>query len=263
MRPQSQPEAGVSPTSSPSTKQIPPRVRILLIDDDDEFRESLSLNLMDEGFAVTTFANGPSALEHVAAGESADVILLDWRMPGMNGLEVLRELRQRGIVTPVIFLTVLSDDIYEEAALAGGAVDFIDKSRRLSILVRRIELIAEGQRPVPSASQQQSPPQLRLGALELRFDINRAFWKGSAIDLTLTEFRMVAQLALKPGEDASYRELYDLVHGKDFLAGSGADGYRANVRTFIKRIRKKFRDVDPGFDEIHNYAGFGYRWTVA
>ena len=237
-----------------------PRVRILVVDDDDEFRESLSLNLMDEGFAVTTFANGPSALEHVAAGESADVILLDWRMPGMNGLEVLRELRQRGVMTPVIFLTALSDDIYEEAALAGGAVDFIDKSRRLSILVRRIELIAEGQRPVPSASQQQPPPQVRLGGLELRFDINRAFWSGQAIDLTLTEFHMVSQLALKPGEDASYRDLYDLVHGKDFLAGSGADGYRANVRTFIKRIRKKFRDVDLEFDQVRNYAGFGYQW---
>src|SRR5262249_13710006 len=150
-----------------------------------------------------------------------------------------------------------------EAALAGGAVDFIDKSRRLSILVRRIELIAEGQRPVPSASQQQPPPQVRPGALQLRLDINPAFSKGTPLDLTLTEFRMGSQLALKPGEDVSYRELYDLVHGKDFLAGSGADGYRANVRTFIKRIRKKFRDVDPGFDEIHNYAGFGYRWTVA
>jgi two-component system response regulator ChvI len=240
-----------------------PHVRILVVDDDDEFRESLSLNLMDEGFAVTTFANGPAALEHVAAGESADVILLDWRMPGMNGLEVLRELRQRGVMTPVIFLTALSDDIYEEAALAGGAVDFIDKSRRLSILVRRIELIAEGQRPLPSASQQQPPPQVRLGALELRFDINRAFWKGSAIDLTLTEFRMVSQLALKPGEDVSYRELYDLVHGKDFLAGSGTDGYRANVRTFIKRIRKKFRDADLEFDQVRNYAGFGYQWIPA
>jgi len=237
-----------------------PTPNILVVDDDDEFRESLSLNLVDEGFAVTTFANGPSALEYVGGGENAEVILLDWRMPGMNGLEVLRELRQRGIATPVIFLTALSDDIYEEAALAGGAVDFIDKSRRLSILVRRIELIAEGQRPLPDPSQQQPPPQVRLGALELRFDINRAFWRGSAIDLTLTEFRMVSQLALKPGEDVSYRELYDLVHGKDFLAGSGADGYRANVRTFIKRIRKKFRDVDPGFDQVRNYAGFGYQW---
>jgi two-component system response regulator ChvI len=255
----------ISPSAAPAISRVASasRGRLLLIDDDDEFRESLSLNLMDEGFAVTTFANGPSALEHVAAGEIADVILLDWRMPGMNGLEVLRELRQRGVVTPVIFLTVLSDDIYEEAALASGAVDFIDKSRRLLILVRRIELIAEGQRPLPSASQQQPPPQLRLGALELRFDTNRAFWKGSAIDLTLTEFRIVSHLALKPSEDVSYRELYDLVHGKDFLAGSGADGYRANVRTFIKRIRRKFKDLDPNFDEIHNYAGFGYRWIPA
>src|SRR5216110_1217621 len=172
-----------------------PRVRTLVVDDDDEFRESLSLNLMDEGFAVATFANGPAVLEHVAAGESADVILLDWRMPGMNGLEVLRELRQRGVMTPVIFLTALSDDIYEEAALAGGAVDFIDKSRRLSILVRRIELIAEGQRPLPDTSLP-PPSQLRLGQLELRFDINRAFWRGAAVDLTLTEFRMIAQLAM-------------------------------------------------------------------
>lgn len=259
----SQPESAVSPTSSPSTKPTLDRqARILLVDDDDEFRESLGLNLIDEGFSVTTFPNGPSALDFMASGEPIDVILLDWRMPGMNGLEMLRELRQRGTMTPVIFLTALSDDIYEEAALAGGAVDFIDKSRRLSILVKRIELIAEGQRPLPDAAQQQ-PAQVRLGSLELRFDINRAFWSGQAVDLTLTEFRMVAQLALKPGEDLSYRELYDLVHGKDFLAGSGADGYRANVRTFIKRIRKKFRDVDTDFDQIHNYAGFGYRWTVA
>jgi len=263
MNPPSQPESAASPISSPGTKPASARqARILLVDDDDEFRESLGLNLIDEGFAVTTFPGAPAALEYMASGEGVDVILLDWRMPGMNGLEMLRELRQRGTTTPVIFLTALSDDIYEEAALGGGAVDFIDKSRRLSILVKRIELIAEGQRPAAVDAQQQ-PPQVRLGALELRFDINRAFWSGQAVDLTLTEFRMVAQLALKPGEDLSYRELYDLVHGKDFLAGSGTEGYRANVRTFIKRIRKKFRDVDTEFDQIHNYAGFGYRWTVA
>ena len=253
--------AGTAP--QPALRSGGNAFHVVIVDDDDLFREMLHFKLIDEGYAVTSFPGGKAALEHFAAGARADVILLDWRMPGMNGLEVLRELRQRGVMTPVIFLTALSDDIYEEAALAGGAVDFIDKSRRLSILVRRIELIAEGQRPLPSSTQQQPPPQVRLGPLELRFDINRAFWKGSAIDLTLTEFRMVSQLALKPGEDASYRELYDLVHGKDFLAGSGADGYRANVRTFIKRIRKKFRDVDPSFDEIHNYAGFGYRWIVA
>jgi two-component system response regulator ChvI len=239
--------------------------RLVLVDDDDLFRESLGLNLLDEGFAVTSFSNGPSALEWFDKGGEADVVLLDWRMPGMNGLEVLRALRDGGRAVPVIFLTVLSEDIYEEAALAGGAVDFIDKSRRLSILLRRLKLITEGTRPAPEApsGEKQAPgDRIRLGKLELRFDINRASWDERVLDLTLTEFKIVALLAMRTGEDVSYRELYDLVHGKDFIAGYGNEGFRANVRTFIKRIRKKFRDVDSDFDHIENYAGFGYRWTA-
>ena len=239
---------------------MPPR--LVLIDDDDLFRESLGLNLIDEGYDVASFSSGASALEHFDAGGHADVVLLDWRMPGMNGLEVLRNLRRAGNATPVIFLTVLSEDIYEEAALEGGAVDFIDKSRRLSILLKRLRLIAEGARPAPEAEGRQPGDVLHLGRLELRFDINRASWAGTAIDLTLTEFKIIALLALRTGEDVSYREIYDLVHGKNFVAGYGDEGYRANVRTFIKRIRKKLRDVDPEFEHIHNYAGFGYRWLA-
>jgi two-component system, OmpR family, response regulator ChvI len=238
--------------------------RVAIIDDDDLFRETLGLSLIDEGFEVTSLPGGPAALEHFAAGGQVDVILLDWRMPGMNGLEVLRGLRRAGNATPVIFLTVLSDDVYEEAALEGGAVDFVDKSRRLSILVKRIQLIAEGTRPAPELEGRPPGDTLRLGRLELRFDINRASWGGKPIDLTLTEFKIIALLALRAGEDVSYREIYDLVHGKDFVAGSGDNGYRANVRTFIKRIRKKLRDVDPECENIHNYTGFGYRyhWTA-
>jgi two-component system, OmpR family, response regulator ChvI len=239
--------------------------RLVLVDDDDLFRESLGLNLVDEGFAVTSFSNGPTALEWFDNGGEADVVLLDWRMPAMNGLEVLRALRDRGKAVPVIFLTVLSEDIYEEAALAGGAVDFIDKSRRLSILLRRLKLIIEGTRPAPepAAAENRGPgDRVQIGQLELRFDISRASWSGKVVDLTLTEFKIVALMVMRTSEDVSYRELYDLVHGKDFIAGYGVEGYRANVRTFIKRIRKKFRDVDPDFDHIENYAGFGYRWTA-
>jgi len=94
---------------------------LVLDDDDDLFRESLSLNLIDEGYQVTSFGNGREALAYLEGGGGADVVLLDWRMPNLTGLEVLRRLRHAGITTPVIFLTVLSDDIYEEAALAGGA----------------------------------------------------------------------------------------------------------------------------------------------
>jgi two-component system response regulator ChvI len=234
---------------------------LLVVDDDDLFRESLGLNLIDEGYEVTSFANGGDALAYFDAGGDADVMLLDWRMPKLTGIEVLRTMRRRGIAIPVIFLTALSDDIYEEAALAGGAVDFIDKSRRLPILVRRLQLISEGARPA-AEPEPRAPEAMRLGALELRLDINRAIWAGKTIDLTLTEFKILLLLIDKAGQDVGYRDIYDLVHGKDFVAGHGAEGYRANVRTFIKRIRKKFRDIDPDFDHIQNYAGFGYRWTA-
>lgn len=234
--------------------------RLLLVDDDDLFRESLGLNLSDEGYEVTSVAGGRDALDFLENGSAVDVVLLDWRMPNLSGLEVLRQMRRTGLTTPVIFLTALSDDIYEEAALEGGAVDFIDKSRRLPILLKRIELIADGLRPTFDPTSRRAAV-VRLGPLELRMDVNRAFWAERSIDLTLTEFKIVMLLAEKVGEDVSYRQIYDLVHGKNFIAGHGADGYRANVRTFIKRIRKKFRDCDPNFDRIENYAGFGYRWN--
>ena len=252
-------------TESSSPNGAPNRAgaRIVLVDDDDSFRESLGLNLEDEGFAVVSFDDGAAALQHFEAGGTADAILLDWRMPGIDGPEVLRRLRRFGTATPVIFLTVLSDEVYEEAALAGGAVDFVDKSRRLSILVKRLNLICDGVRaPAESAARRTAGEVIRLADLELRLDTSRASWRGDAVDLTLTEFRIVALLAMRPGEDVGYREIYDLVHGKDFVAGYGAEGFRANVRTFIKRIRKKFRDVDGEFDHILNYAGFGYRWLA-
>src|SRR5215470_8167973 len=252
----SQPRQAIRHSSEPRC------ISVLLVDDDELYRDVLHMQLSDAGLDVASFGAGRAGLDHLDAGNPADVILLDWRMPEMNGLEVLRELRERGIATPVIFLTALSDETHEEAALAGGAVDFIDKSRRIAILLKRIELIAEAQKLLPEPGQVRAA-QFRIGELELRFDINRAFWRGQVIELTLTEFRMVSRLAMKPGEDVSYRELYDLVHGKDFMAGYGSDGYRTNVRTFIKRIRKKFRSIDDGFGSIENYPTYGYRWSLS
>jgi two-component system response regulator ChvI len=232
---------------------------LLLVDDDGPFRESLGLNLIDEGYEVTSFDNGRDALTYLEEGGTADVILLDWRMPQLSGIEVLRRMRGSGIAIPVIFLTVLSDDVYEESALAGGAVDFIDKSRRPSILIRRLQLITNGARPAADPELKRAE-RIVVGPLELRLDTSRALWSGQEIELTLTEFKILVLLVEKAGQDVGYRDIYDLVHGRNFVAGHGAEGYRANVRTFIKRIRKKFRDIDAGFDQIENYAGFGYRW---
>ena len=252
----------VVPQISPPKKGAAPNAiqpaRVLVLDDDDAFHRSLSFHLADRGFDPVACTSGQAALDFVAKGESADAIVMDGRIPDTNSLRALRDLRQRGI-TPVIFLTETADEAtVKEEPLEAGAVDLIHKSRRLSRLAQRIQLVVEAMRGI--SEHQEKPQSMRIGSLELRFDIKRARWAGQAIEFTLSEFRMLSQLAIKPGEDVSYRELYDLVHGRGFVAGQGSDGYRTNVRTFIKRIRKKFREVHPTFDQIQNHARFGYRW---
>lgn len=237
--------------------------RILIADDDPLFRESLSGNLLDSGYDIEGFPDGEAILDWFGQGHGGDLILLDWKMPKVNGIEVLRRLRERGCDIPVIFLTVLTDQFYEEAALHGGAVDFVEKSRSFSILAKRIELTLQGPKqqrddaPLPPVDMTED---VAVGPLQLAVTTGRAKWGKNEVPLSFTEFRMVHCLASRAGHDIGYRELYDMVHGKGFVAGPGADGYRSNVRTFIKRIRRKFKEIDSNFDGIENYPGFGYRW---
>ncbi len=251
-------------TPIPETATAPKRV--LVVDDDPFFRESLQVNLMDAGYEALAFDSGEALLSYLTDSATVDLILLDWRMPGMTGIEVLRQLRDDSVETPVIFLTVLSDQMYEEAALIGGAVDFIEKSRSFTILKRRIDLIMEGPKARtghPGQVEETRPvATFVLGALALQPGSGRASWNGNKVNLTLTEFHIVERLARCAGEDVRYRDIYDLVHGHGFVSGIGEQGYRANVRAFIKRIRNKFRDVEGSFDRIENYPGFGYRWRL-
>lgn len=234
--------------------------RVVIVDDDALFRESLGLNLMEHGYQVSEFPDGAAALGYFVAGGTANAVLLDWRMPNLDGPGLLRSLRDRGVQAPVIFLTVLGEETYEEAALRGGAVDFIDKSRNLSIILQRLRLIIDGPKRPNGDSGPEPPATLARDKLELRTETSRAFYAGARVDLTLTEFNIVHLLASTVDADVSYRQIYDLVRGKDFIAGYGEEGYRVNVRSFIKRIRHKFREVDEHFDCIANYPGFGYRW---
>ncbi len=235
---------------------------VVVVDDDDPFRESLRLNLEDEGYQVTAFANGEHALDFFFTGGDADVLLLDWKMPGIDGLEVLRRIRASSIAVPVIFLTVLSDEFYEEAALAGGAVDFIEKSRSFQILLRRIGLIGDVKGVADGVANVDGADVTRIGKLQLRPHIKRAHWNGIEVELTAREYDIVDLLSTRAGRDVTYRDIYDTVHGKGFVAGYGTEGYRANVRTFIKRIRRKFKDIDDDFSAIENFPGFGYRWRA-
>jgi two-component system response regulator ChvI len=234
---------------------------VILVDDDDMFREALRNNLRDAGLDVLAFGDSRIALEHLRADRSATLALLDWKMPAMSGIELLRKMREAKIDVPVVFLTVLGEPFYEETALADGAVDFIDKSRTFTIIQKRIEMILARGLGTDGAPVTGEAEPVVIGHLELNPTSCRAVWKGRQVDLTVAEFAVVAHLARNAGHDVRYRDLYNAVRGPGFAAGFGTEGYRANVRSFVKRIRQKFRDLDDTFECIQNYPGFGYRWS--
>lgn len=231
---------------------------VIVVDDDPLLVRTLAGNLEDAGISTRTFTEGGAAVEWFNHGGRAAAVMLDWHMPALDGMAVLRRLRTAGVDSPILFLTGHSQPIYEEAALGGGAVDFIDKSKSFSIILQRLRLAmgrSASTAPTPSA-----PAPVDGQALTLDIASARAFWRGRQVDLTIGEFRVVRLLAERAGRDVSYREIYDSVRGEGFLAGSGEEGYRANVRAMVKRIRQKFRAVDDTFDALANYPGFGYRW---
>ena len=234
--------------------------RALLVDDDDPYREALKGELLEAGFDVDDFPDGRDALESLSRGHGCDIVLLDWKMPSMSGLDMLRQLKRRNIRVPVIFLTGLPSEDFEAHALADGAVDFIDKSRAFSILTMRMRLAIHSSR---ASGENGNGEELTSGRLRLKPKTCSTSWDGRTVELTVTEFRIIRHLVRRAGDNVGYREIYDCVHGAGFIAGYGDDGFRTNVRSLIKRIRQKFRAIDPEFGEIENLPGFGYRWRDA
>jgi len=233
------------------------RIRLIFVDDDDDYREAAAAELVDLGFVVETFADGASMLASVADGIVADVIVLDWSLPNMSGIDLLPRLRREGILLPVVFLTGRSSPSHENLAFDRGALDFVDKSRGVPILAKRIRVIVESSKRPAELEVDET---MHSGRLMLKPRVSRAFWDTVDVNLTLTEFNIVQLLASNVGNHVTYRAVYDCMHHVGFIAGSGEHGYRTNVRSSIKRIRNKFRLVDPEFAEIENYPSFGYRW---
>jgi two-component system response regulator ChvI len=234
---------------------------VLLVDDDCLFLESLSDALRAEKFVVNTCGSGSAALQFFREGGECDVVLLDLHLSDSLGIDIADELQKKGISVPIVILTAYSDDTHEERALATGVEDFVDKSRPLQILVGRIR--AAARRRAAANADGHSEPLINVGPLTLRPDHCRAYWRGQRVQLTLTEYRIVHELATRAGCEVAYRDIYDEVHGTGFVAGDGHAGLRTNVRSLIKRIRKKFHTIDPEFCSIESYPGFGYHWRAS
>src|SRR5450631_761546 len=230
----------------------PDAIRILLIEDGVIDRGFLADELSKQGFAVRTVASLAGAPD---VARDADVIVLHCDRAKISGIELLVKLHRQGVNVPVVLLTGEPLPAHECLALDKGAVDVICKSRGSEVLGRRLKSAVKA-----STDQLRSGGPMICGKLALRPDVSRAYWKDVDLDLTFGEYNIVHLLASNVGKYVTYRAIYDRLHYEGFIAGTGADGYRANVRSAIKRIRNKFSGVEPSFDEIENYASFGYCW---
>jgi two-component system response regulator ChvI len=235
-------------------------ITVLHVEDDPICRETIADQLSERGFVVHSFADAMSLADDIAISSEADIILLDWDLPGASGIEVLVALRECGVNLPVVFLTGYAFTAQENLAFESGAVDFIDKGRGVEILATRLRRLLKGWKSAAA------PPPASLmvcGKLVLNQNVSRAYWNDSDVGLTLVEYKIIHLLASNAGRWVTNRAIYDRVHYEGFIGGSGEDGYRINVRGIIKRIRKKFLQCDETFTEIDNFVGFGYRWAKA
>jgi two-component system response regulator ChvI len=230
----------------------PDAIRVLLIDEGAS--GFLTDELSQQGFAVRTVASLAGAPD---AARDADIIVLHCDRAKISSIELLVKLRRLGVNVPVVLLTGEPLPSHECLALDKGAVDVICKSRGSEVLGRRLKGAVKASN---RTDQLQSDESMICGKLVLRPDVSRAYWRDADLGLTLGEYNIVHLLASKAGNFVTYRAVYDRLRHEGFIAGDGANGYRANVRSAIKRIRNKFRDFDPTFDQIENFAGFGYCW---
>jgi two-component system, OmpR family, response regulator ChvI len=263
--PLSTPAPDIDPHSEPRQTSLQNssdhKTRVVFVGGDRTFAEALGLALLGFGIEATRIATISDAIQYLASRNDCEVMLVEHKLSDLTALDLLRRLASYGVGIPVVVLAEhgsVACDAQEEMALKSGAADFVVKSRGTRVIAKRIELA--GRRTKNSHAL--LPAQLKVGFLELKTNTRVALWHGQVVPLTVTEFRIVASLATNAGDNAAYRDIYDLVRGRGFVGGRGPEGYRANVRAALRRIRWKFRQVDKSFAEIENHSGFGYRWLA-
>ncbi len=224
---------------------------IALVDDDRNILTSVSMTLEAEGFQVQCYNDGAEALRGLQANP-VDLAILDIKMPRMDGMELLGHLRKQGSL-PVIFLTSKDDEIDEALGLRMGADDYITKpfSQRLLIeriraLLRRVELSRE--KPAEGDAQ------VRRGELMLDMSRHLCTWRGTPLELTVTEFLILKSLATRPGHVKNRDQLMDAAYGEHIFVDD------RTIDSHIKRLRKKLKAVDDDFAEIETLYGVGYRY---
>ena len=228
---------------------------IALVDDDRNILTSVSIGLQAEGFRTRVYSDGETALRALR-DDPPDLAVLDVKMPRMDGFELLRRLRDYSNV-PVIFLTSKDDEADEELGLSLGADDYIAKPFSQRLLLARIHAVLRRQsldNHLGSSDEPETEIMVR-GRLEMDSARHRVRWNAAAVVLTVTEFMILEALAQRPGVVKSRNQLMDAAYHEDVFVDD------RTIDSHIKRLRKKFRKVDPEFDAIDTLYGAGYRFS--
>ncbi len=224
---------------------------IALVDDDRHILTSVAMALEAEGWRVRSYAGGEEALKGLRA-QPVDLAILDIKMPRMNGLELLMQLRRESDV-PVIFLTSKDDEIDEVLGLKMGADDYITKPFSVRLLIERVRAVLRRRRPAEPGAEGDAKPVVR-GDLALDSSRHLCTWKGRPVTLTVTEFLLIQSLALRPGHVRSRDQLMDAAYGENIYVDD------RTIDSHIKRVRKKFKAIDGDFTHIETLYGIGYRY---
>jgi two-component system response regulator ChvI len=233
---------------------------IALVDDDRNILTSVSIALQAEGFITRVYSDGAAALK-AFADNPPDLGVFDIKMPRMDGMELLRRLRESGGVAgamPVIFLTSKDDELDEALGLAMGADDYIAKPFSQRLLIARIRAILRRQDlakgPANAEGDEQVQPLIERGRLTMDPARHKVVWAGQDVVLTVTEFMILEALAQRPGVVKSRNQLLDVAYQDDVYVDD------RTIDSHIKRIRRKFRAVDGQFEAIETLYGVGYRF---
>ena len=231
---------------------------IALVDDDRNILTTVSIGLQAEGFATRVYADGATALRALL-DNPPDLVVCDIKMPQMDGLELLQKLRAHSAL-PLIFLTSKDEEPDEALGLAMGADDYIAKpfSQRLLVariraILRRTELMRAETGTPPAEPEAESL--IVRGKLEMDPTRHRVSWQGNPVSLTVTEFLILEALATRPGVIKSRNQLMDAAYSDDVFVDD------RTIDSHIKRLRRKFRAVDPQFAAIDTLYGAGYSYS--
>jgi two-component system response regulator ChvI len=229
---------------------------IALVDDDRNILTSVSIALEAEGYRIQTYTDGASALDGLRQNPP-DLAIFDIKMPRMDGMELLRRLRQKSDL-PVIFLTSKDEEIDELFGLKMGADDFIRKPFSQRLLVERVKAVLRRFSPKEVVGTKENDAKvLERGQLKMDPERHTCTWKGEPVTLTVTEFLILQALAQRPGVVKSRNALMDAAYDDQVYVDD------RTIDSHIKRLRKKFKSVDQEFEMIETLYGVGYRFKEA